>query len=402
MLKTIIRFALKQRLLIIACSVFLFFVFSFLAIGYGYWKKIDVDRSLNRPRVVVITEAPGMAPAEVEDHITNPLEIVLLGSTKVQAVRSSSGTGISVIYVEFDWGTDIDKNRNIVNERLRLVTDKMPDGVKPQIAPVSSDIIVGVWSEEEKNSPADVRIVADWIVRPRLLSLRGVAKVLVFGGGRKRFQVLVDSQLMLKYKITIDEVEKALIKSTFELSQDENATGGYVQNHNPNMFFVLSKEGHSVKIKDLEKVVVKTHKGESIILRDIAKMQEALQVKPKDSSAFAKNRKFRVQQKEGQKPEYVKDEKGEYVKTADGAYVKEKNNRYRRKMKGEFVKDAKGGFVKNQKEKYVKIAGFAGGPSMILVVNKKPDTDIKEVTKAIAKAIKELKPSVPSGIHISD
>ena len=130
MLNAIIRFALHQRLLTIAFSLFL--------LGYGGWQAINLDidvfPNLNRPRVVVMTEAAGMAPEEVEALITFPLETAINGANGVEAVRSSSGVGISVIYVEFDWGTDIYNDRQVVMERLQLVQERMPEGVKPQLA----------------------------------------------------------------------------------------------------------------------------------------------------------------------------------------------------------------------------------------------------------------------------
>ncbi len=329
MLNAIIRFALRQRLLTLAFSLFL--------IGYGTWQGlnmgIDVFPNLNRPRVVVMTEAPGMAPEEVEALITFPLETTLNGATGVQAVRSSSGVGISVIYVEFDWGTDIYNDRQIVNERLQLVTDRMPAGVKPQLAPISSImgqiIMMGMWSEGGKTPPMEVRTLADWAVRQRLLTIPGVSQVFVIGGGRKQFHVLDDHDLMIKDSMTSHQVRKACENS------NENATGGYLDDQGPNEFLVRSL-GRVQTIEDLEKVVITMRNSRPIVLSQVAKVIEGPQVKRGDSSA----------------------------------YVKEENGK------------------------------FAGGPAVILTINKQPNADTREVAELVAKAIEELKPSLPDDIRI--
>lgn len=281
MLNAIIRFALHQRLLIVVFSLFL--------IVYGGWKTItmdiDVFPNLNRPRVVVMTEAPGMSPEEVEALITFPLETTLNGATGVQAVRSSSGVGISVIYVEFDWGTDIYNDRQVVNERLQLVTDSMPEGVKPQLAPISSImgqiIMVGMWSEENKTSPLEVRTLADWVVRKRLLTIPGVSQVFTMGGGRKQFQVLVDPDAMLRFGVTIHDVKQACMES------NENATGGYLDDQGPNEFLVRSL-GRIQNIEELKRIPVITRDDRPVLLSQVAEVIEGPQIKRGDSSAYIK------------------------------------------------------------------------------------------------------------------
>ncbi|NOY41477.1 MAG: efflux RND transporter permease subunit [Planctomycetes bacterium] len=281
MLNAIIRFALHQRLLVVVFSLFL--------MGFGGWQTvqmdIDVFPNLNRPRVVVMTEAPGMAPEEVEALITFPLETAINGANGVEAVRSSAGVGISVIYVEFDWGTDIYNDRQIVMERLQLVQDRMPDGVKPQLAPISSImgqiIMIGMWSEGEKTSPLEVRTLADWVVRQRLLTIPGVSQVFTIGGGRMQFQVLVDPDKLLDYGVTLHEVKRACQES------NENATGGYLDEQGPNEFLVRAL-GRVETVDDLKQVVVKMREGRPVLLSQVANVVEGPQVKRGDSSAYVR------------------------------------------------------------------------------------------------------------------
>ncbi len=279
MLNAIIRFALKQRLLTMAAALFL--------IGYGTWQAlrapIDVFPDLNRPRVVVMTEAPGMAPEEVEALITFPLETAMNGANGVQAVRSSSGVGMSVVYVEFDWGTDIYNDRQIVNERLQLVAERLPEGVQPQLAPVSSImgqiLMLGMWNDEDGTDPLEMRTLADWVVRQRLLTIPGVSQVFTMGGGRKQFQVLVDPDAMLRYGVTLHDVKTAVQNS------NENATGGYLDEQGPNELLVRAL-GRVQSIDDLKKVVVTIREGRPVALAQIASVVEGAQVKRGDSAAF--------------------------------------------------------------------------------------------------------------------
>lgn len=281
MLNAIIRFALKQRLLVLAVALFL--------IGYGTWQalraQIDVFPDLNRPRVVVMTEAPGMAPEEVETLITFPLETALNGANGVQDVRSSSGVGISVIYVEFDWGTNILDDRQIVNERLQLVADRLPEGIQPQLAPISSImgqiLMLGIWSETGETDPLEMRTLADWVVRQRLLTIPGVSQVFTMGGGRKQFQVLVDPDALLRFGVTLHEVKEAL------RSSNQNATGGYLDEQGPNELLVRAL-GRVQSVEDLQKVVITIRDSRPIALAQIANVVEGPQVKRGDSSAFVR------------------------------------------------------------------------------------------------------------------
>lgn len=282
MLNSIIRFALKQRLLVIAVALFL--------VGFGTWQAmqapIDVFPDLNRPRVVIMTEAPGLAPEEVETLVTFPIETAVNGANGVQAVRSASGVGISVIYVEFDWNTDIYNDRQIVAERLQLVQERMPEGVKPTLAPISSImgqiLMLGMWSNDGATEPLELRTLGDWVVRQRLLTIPGVSQVFTMGGGRKQFQVLVDPDAMLRFGVALHEVKQAVQNS------NENATGGYLDEQGPNELLVRGL-GRVQSIEDLQKVVVTMKEGRPIALGQIARVVEGPQVKRGDSSAWVRD-----------------------------------------------------------------------------------------------------------------
>ncbi|MCX7429986.1 MAG: efflux RND transporter permease subunit, partial [Planctomycetia bacterium] len=276
MLDAIIKNALRFRLLTIVVAI--------AVMVYGSYTlsrlPIDVFPDLNRPRVTIMTEAPGLAPEEVETLITFPLESVLNGATGVQAVRSSSGVGLSVIYVEFGWGTDIYVDRQIVAEKIAVALDRMPKGVRPQLAPISSIMgqimHVGMYSETGATPPIEVRTLADWVVRQRLLTIPGVAQVVTMGGGRKQFQVLVDPSLLLKYGISLAEVEAAVQAS------NSNATGGYL-NQGGNELLVRSL-GRIQTVGDLTSVVIKATGDRPVVLGQVARVAEAAQVKRGDAA----------------------------------------------------------------------------------------------------------------------
>lgn len=353
MLTAIIRFSLQQRLLVIGAALIL--------LVYGTWQttqsQIDVFPDLNRPRVVVMTEAPGMAPEEVESLITFPLETALNGANGVQSVRSSSGVGISVVYVEFDWGTNIFDDRQIVNERLQLVSERFPEGVRPQLAPISSImgqiLILGMWWESpdsnvpglEKDQPdtsslgsgfstqdsVKLRSAADWVIRQRLLTIPGVSQVFTMGGGRKQFQVLVDPNALLRYGVTLKEVKEAV------QSSNQNTTGGYLDEQGPNELLVRSL-GRVQSIEDLQKVVVTIREGRPVALAQISTVVAGPQVKRGDSAAWERTSQ--------QTP-----------------------NSY-------------------------------DTSAVVLTIAKQPGADTREVTDRVMQAINDLRPSLPKNLRI--
>ncbi|TWU41711.1 efflux RND transporter permease subunit [Novipirellula artificiosorum] len=281
MLDRIITFSLHNRLLILFAAV--------IMLAVGTWQTarlpIDVFPNLNRPRVVVITEAHGMAPEEVEALITFPLETAFNGANGVMAVRSTSGVGISVIYVEFDWNTNIYNDRQIVAERLQLAAETLPPDTNPTLAPISSVmgqiLMYGMWSDGEQTPPMEMRTLADWVVRQRLLTIPGVSQVFTMGGGRMQFQVLVDPDAMRTYGLTMDDVFQAVSRSNL------NATGGYLDDQGANELLVRGL-GRVTSIEDLQQVTVTIRDGRSITLADIARVVNAPQVKRGDSAAYVR------------------------------------------------------------------------------------------------------------------
>jgi HME family heavy-metal exporter len=273
----IIRFSLRHRLVILTLAI-VTMVFGSMVLAS---LPIDIFPNLTRPRVVVMTEAAGLAPEEVETLITFPIETALNGATGVEAVRSSSGIGLSVVYVEFGWNMDIYLARQIVSERLATVAGRLPEGVKPEMTPISSIMgqimMVAMWSKDGSSSPMEVRTLADWVVRQRLLTISGVAQVINMGGERKQYQVLVDPQSLLSRGVTLAEVEEALSRS------NSNATGGYIDQGS--MEFLVRGLGRAVTKEDIAQSVVKDMAGRAILVQDVARVVEGGQIKRGDASA---------------------------------------------------------------------------------------------------------------------
>ncbi len=280
MLNALIRFALRYRALTIVAAL--------ATLLYGGFEltrlPIDVFPDLNRPRVTILTEAPGLAPEEVESLITFPLESAVNGATGVQAVRSTSGVGLSVVYVEFAYGTDIYIDRQIVAEKIALASDRLPAGVRPQMAPMSSImgqiVMVGMYSETGKTDSIELRTLADWVVRQRLLTIPGVAQVVTMGGGRKQYQVLVNPESLTKYDLTLHDVEEALSRS------NANATGGYLDAGGAEL--LVRSLGRITDLNELEQVVVKAGGERSVLLGQVARVAEAAQVKRGDAAVNGK------------------------------------------------------------------------------------------------------------------
>lgn len=276
MLNAVIRTALNNRLAIVTIALGVLVYGSVVATGL----PIDVLPDLTRPRVVLITESPGLAPEEVETLVTFPLEAELNGAPGVEAVRSSSDIGLSVIYAEFDWGQDIYTARQIVQERIANAADRLPAGIQPQMAPTSSLLgqimMIGMWSDTGETSPLELRTQADWVVRQRLLSIRGVSQVITMGGGRKQFQVLANPHKLHEYDLTLHDLEEALAAGNL------NVTGGYLRNDAREL--LVRGLGRVSSIAEIENIAVKQTPHRSITVSQVARVIEGPQIKRGDSS----------------------------------------------------------------------------------------------------------------------
>ena len=266
MLNKIIGFSLQNRILVLVASVLLLIGGSYTAMH----TEVDVFPDLNAPTVVIMTEANGMAAEEVEQLVTFPVETAVNGATGVRRVRSSSTNGFSVVWVEFDWDTDIYLARQIVSEKLAVVSESLPANVgKPTLGPQSSILgemlIVGLTADS--TSMLDLRTIADWTIRPRLLSTGGVAQVAVLGGDIKEYQVQLDPERMRHYGVTLSEV----MNITREMNL--NANGGVLYEYGNEYIVrgVLSTD----KVDQIAKAVVRSNgvSGAPILLEDIADVQ---------------------------------------------------------------------------------------------------------------------------------
>jgi HME family heavy-metal exporter len=362
MLNALIRFSLRRRVLVLLVSITLLVYGGYLATTL----PIDVFPDLDRPRVVVLTECPGFATEEVETLVTQPIESALLGASGVQAVRSQSTAGLNVVFVEFDWSTEVRAARQTVQERLAALAGVLPDGVRPQMTPAASimgQIVIGgmyrqegpsggqlvpvegaeimiealdaaeggerrllAWTPGDRRRPdewervavdgvewepggddgrsdrvrfdvdgiayevvvpprsaqlMELRTLADWVVRPRLLKIPGVAEVFIQGGDRKQYQVLANPAALLEHDVSLQEVERALQESNI------NTSGGFaVQGDAERPIRILGRLGPNEErvLADLAKTPVKGNPARPVLLGDVARIAKGPQFKRGDGS----------------------------------------------------------------------------------------------------------------------
>lgn len=320
MLDQLIRFALNKRLITLSLALALVLVGTFSLTSL----PVDVFPDLSKPTVTIVTEAHGKAPEEVETLVTLPIEAQLNGLPGLTSIRSTSGVGLSIVYVQFEWGTDIFRSRQLVAEKLNLAKEMLPSGVQPVMGPIASLMgqiqQIALYPENDKIDPMELRTIAEWIIRPRLLTIPGVAQVIPMGGGLKQYQIMISAEKINLKGLTIEDLDHLLRKIS------QNTTGGYFNKGESEL--LIRNIGVVTSVDDIKNTVVGLHFGKAVLLSDIADVKIAPATKRGDSS-------------------------------------------------------------------------YNGNPSVAMVIQKQPDTDTVQITKAIDAAINDLKGSLPEGVGIS-
>ena len=275
MFNFLVNTSLQNRLIVLAITIVM------MVIGGVSLTKMSVDvfPNLNRPTVTIITEAGGMAPEEVEQLITYPLETTMNGVPGVQTVRSVSSAGLSFIYVTFDWGIDVYRARQVVSERLVLVKEQLPPGASATMGPVTSIMgeimLLALPIDQIKITPMQVREYADWVLRPRLLAIPGIAQVIPIGGEVRQFQVQPNTAQMAQLGITLDQLEKAIRNFS------SNTSGGFMELNGRE--YLIRNIGRTSKLEDLKGLAVATKNGQPILLKQVADVTFSAAIKRGDA-----------------------------------------------------------------------------------------------------------------------
>jgi len=271
----IIHTSLRQRLIVLGVSLLLV-IYGVLTVQK---MPVDVFPDLNKPTVTLMTEAGGMAPEEVEQLVTFPVESSMNGMPGVTRVRSVSGIGLSIIYVEFEWGSDIYRNRQQISERLNLVREQLPPGVVPQLGPISSImgeiLLLALPADPSKVSPMQVREYADWVMRPRLLTIPGVAQVTPIGGEVRQYRVEIKPTQLQALNVEREKLEAAL------RDFGANTSGGFLESQGRE--YLIRQIGRTSRLEDLQNVVVAVKNGQAILLKQVADVKLAPALKRGDA-----------------------------------------------------------------------------------------------------------------------
>jgi HME family heavy-metal exporter len=265
MFRLLVSTSLRNRLIVLACALVL------IVAGIQTLRGLPVDvfPDLNRPTVTLMTESEGLAPEEVETLVTFPIETAMSGISGVSRVRSVSAPGLSIVYVEFAWGTDIYRNRQQVSERLSVVSSDLPSGIQPQMAPITSIMgeIMLIALKSETATPMELREIADWVLRPRLIAISGVAQVIPIGGEVRQYRVTLDPNRMNLLNVTQDEVETAVQKFS------RNSAGGFVDQHGSE--FLIRNLARTTDLEDLRSLAVGFRDDVPVLLSQVARVDYA-------------------------------------------------------------------------------------------------------------------------------
>jgi Cu/Ag efflux pump CusA len=272
MLNRLIKFSLQNRLFVIAVAA-LIMVYGTITLAN---LPIDVLPDLNRPRVTIFLEANGMAPEEVESQANLPVETSLNGAPGVEVVRSVASPGLGMVFVEFDWKTEIYQARQLTAEKLQSV--QLPEGITAQLGPISSIMgqIMMVAVTGDTTSPADLRTLSDFTIRRRLMSIKGVSQVIPIGGERLQYQVLISSEKLRQYNVSINDVDNALQQA------NQNTTGGFVNNKGSEV--LIRNIARARSLEDLANTVVSNNNGAPVTLKQVAEVKFGGPVKRGDGS----------------------------------------------------------------------------------------------------------------------
>ena len=336
MLNAIIAFSLKNRSIVLIAAIFVLVCGSYQLSEM----PVDVFPDLNRPTVTVMTEAPGLAPEEVEVLVTRPIEYLLNGATGVQRVRSASGIGLSIVWVEFDWGTDIYRDRQIVAEKMQIARERLPGDVNPVMAPISSIMgeimLLGLRS---RNAPADdasaaelnmeLRTLGEFTVRNRLLAVEGVSQVTVMGGTLKQYQIITSPARLAAQNITLEQLTTAAEKANV-------LAGGGIMVRSPKESLIRIS-GQSLTLEDIENTPVVWRNQRAVLLKEVADVRF-----------------------------------GGPVKRGDGSVLVREGDR------------------------------ITGGSAVILAVQKQPNADTLKLDRQIGMVLEELQGDLPEGIVLED
>lgn len=367
MLDSIIRFSLTNRALILITALMV------SAYGSSLLKSLPVDvfPDLNRPTVTVMTEAPGLAPEEVEALVTRPMELLINGSTGVKRVRSSSSIGLSIIWVEFDWGTDIFIDRQIVNEKLQLARSRLPEGTNPTMAPISSimgEIMLLALRKEtvpedpkaQESDAMELRTLGEFTVRNRLLAVEGVSQVSVMGGTLRQYQVVTSPSKLTSRNVTLAQLTEAASKANVI------AGGGVMERGQRES--LLRIQGQSLTLEELAETPVVWREGVPIRIGDVADVRFGGPVKRGDSATYVKVEPD---------VDFARREPEAYQRSIDLAATEES--------------------VEGQRPPYLRMEG---GNSVILTVQKQPDADTVALDHRIEEVLESLQRELPEGIVI--